>query len=256
MRRPASPRRPASGQALVSWTAPGANGSPITSYTVTPFIGATAQTPVQVNNGSATSTTVTGLTNGTAYTFKVTATNAIGTSAASAPSAAITPDDTIFDFATPARVDSGDTTSGKPWRQVHGRHQRPDPGHPLLQGRREHRHPHRQSVDARAASCSRRRRSRTRPPRAGRPSCSRSPVSITAGTTYVASYFDPNGHYSLHRVAVRVASRQRAAARRWQRHQPERRLQHQLGQRLPDKQLQRKQLLGRRRSSSRPRPGR
>ena len=62
---------------------PTTTASPITGYTVTPFIGTTAQTPVQVNNGSATSATITGLTNGTAYTFTVTATNGVGTSPAS-----------------------------------------------------------------------------------------------------------------------------------------------------------------------------
>ena len=71
----------------MSWTAPSSNGgSAITSYTVTPYIGSTAQTPVTVTgNPPATSTTVTGLTNGTAYTFTVSATNAIGTGPASAP---------------------------------------------------------------------------------------------------------------------------------------------------------------------------
>ena len=69
----------------VTWTAPQADGgSPITGYTVTPYIGATAQTPVQAG-ASATSATVTGLTNGTSYTFKVTATNAVGHEPASAP---------------------------------------------------------------------------------------------------------------------------------------------------------------------------
>ena len=78
--------------AQVSWTAPSNGGSPITSYTVTPFIGSTAQTPMTVSgNPPATSTTVTGLTNGTAYTFTVTATNAIGTGPASAPSSPVTP---------------------------------------------------------------------------------------------------------------------------------------------------------------------
>src|SRR5215510_2040211 len=73
------------GSANVSWTAPSNNGgSTITKYTVTPFIGSTAQTPVTVTGSPpSTSATVTGLTNGTSYTFTVTATNANGTGPAS-----------------------------------------------------------------------------------------------------------------------------------------------------------------------------
>ena len=56
----------------------------ITSYTVTPFIGAAAQTPTIVSgHPPATTTTVTGLTNGTRYTFTVSATNSVGTGPAS-----------------------------------------------------------------------------------------------------------------------------------------------------------------------------
>ncbi len=80
------------GAATVSWSAPANNGSAITSYTVTPFIGTTAQTPATVSGSPpATSVTVSGLTNGTAYTFTVTATNGIGTGPASAASNAVTP---------------------------------------------------------------------------------------------------------------------------------------------------------------------
>ena len=80
------------GSATVSWTAPGSGGSAITSYTVTPYVGSAAQTPVTVSGSPpATQTTVTGLTNGTAYTFTVSATNAVGTGPASSPSNAVTP---------------------------------------------------------------------------------------------------------------------------------------------------------------------
>jgi Galactose oxidase-like, Early set domain/Fibronectin type III domain/Glyoxal oxidase N-terminus len=80
------------GAATVSWTAPDNGGSPITGYTVTPYIGSAAQPPTTVT-GSPPPTTalVNNLTNGTAYTFTVTATNAAGTGAASAPSAPVTP---------------------------------------------------------------------------------------------------------------------------------------------------------------------
>jgi hypothetical protein len=80
----------------VSWTAPANGGSPITSYTVTPYAGAVAQASTTVTGTPpATSTGVAGLTNGTGYTFTVTATNAVGTSAASTASNAVTPTNLI-----------------------------------------------------------------------------------------------------------------------------------------------------------------
>jgi hypothetical protein len=80
------------GSATVNWTAPANGGSPITSYTITPYIGSTAQSTTTITGSPpATSATITGLTNGTAYTFTVTATNAIGTGPASTASSAVTP---------------------------------------------------------------------------------------------------------------------------------------------------------------------
>ena len=76
-------------QATVSFTAPSSNGgSAITSYTATSSPEAITGTVTQSGSGNIT---VTGLTNSTAYTFTVTATNAIGTSLASAASSSITP---------------------------------------------------------------------------------------------------------------------------------------------------------------------
>jgi len=76
-------------QATVSYTAPSSNGgSEITSYTATSSPDDITATVNQAGSGDIT---VTGLTNETAYTFTVTATNAIGTSVASAASNSVTP---------------------------------------------------------------------------------------------------------------------------------------------------------------------
>jgi hypothetical protein len=80
------------GSATVSWTAPSPGTSPITSYTVTPYIGTVAQTPTTITGAPPlTSATITGLTNGVTYTFTVTATNATGSGPASAASNPVTP---------------------------------------------------------------------------------------------------------------------------------------------------------------------
>ena len=82
-------------EATVSYTAPSSNGgSEITSYTATSSPDDISATVNQAGSGDIT---VTGLTNGTDYTFTVTATNAIGTSAASAASNPVTP---VFPIAT------------------------------------------------------------------------------------------------------------------------------------------------------------
>lgn len=71
--------------ASISFTAPANNGnSTITGYTVTSSPGSITGT------GSSSPITVSGLTAGTAYTFTVTATNAIGTSSASSATTSIT----------------------------------------------------------------------------------------------------------------------------------------------------------------------
>jgi hypothetical protein len=72
--------------ATVTWAAPGSTGgSPVTSYTVS---CSPACTGVSVAGSSAT---VTGLTNGTSYTFTVTATTFAGTGPSSASSNSVTP---------------------------------------------------------------------------------------------------------------------------------------------------------------------
>jgi titin len=80
------------GQAEVSWSAPTDDGGlAVTGYLVVPYIGTDAQTPYSYVS-TATEQTLTGLVNGTTYTFEVIAVNGVGDSPASAPSAAVTPE--------------------------------------------------------------------------------------------------------------------------------------------------------------------
>ena len=77
------------GEATVSFTPPVNNGgADITNYTVTSIPGNITA------SGSASPITVTGLSNGTAYRFTVSATNIGGTSAPSSPSNSVTPSPT------------------------------------------------------------------------------------------------------------------------------------------------------------------
>src|SRR5207249_8222743 len=71
-----------------TWNAPPDGGSPITSYLVVASPGGASVTTA----ASPTSAVVTGLTNGTAYTFTVSATNNVGTGAPSSPSNSVTPE--------------------------------------------------------------------------------------------------------------------------------------------------------------------
>ena len=105
---PAAPTATAhNASATVTWVAPNDGGSAITGYVITPYIGATAQTPVDDNNPTPTSYDVTGLTNGTTYTFEVAATNGVGTGLSSPASNAVTP------ITVPGQPTSVVVTAGK-----------------------------------------------------------------------------------------------------------------------------------------------
>jgi hypothetical protein len=173
----------------------GDGDSPITGYTVTPFVGSAGQTPTSVGP-SATSTTVSGLSNGTTYTFRVTATNDVGTSPASAPSSAVTPRFTIFDFATPSVADAAD---GVPI-ELGVKFTAADSG--SVAGVRFYK----SSLNTGAHTGSLWTAAGTRLAQATftnetatgwQTVTFATPVAVTAGTTYVASYFAPAGHYSV-----------------------------------------------------------
>jgi Ca2+-binding RTX toxin-like protein len=82
----------ASTQATVSWTAATSDGgSSITSQEIVVSSGGSVVKTVTGLSATATTSVVTGLTNGTPYTFQVRAVNAFGSGPLSAASAAVTP---------------------------------------------------------------------------------------------------------------------------------------------------------------------
>jgi hypothetical protein len=85
----------------VSWTAPSDGGSAITGYTATSNAGQTC------SSTTTTTCSVTGLTNGTPYTFTVTATNTIGVSDPSSASSSATPAAPVVVTPTPSSGGGG-----------------------------------------------------------------------------------------------------------------------------------------------------
>jgi hypothetical protein len=146
-------------------------------------------------NGSTTSTIVGGLTNGNDYTFKVKATSAVGNGPDSSASNQVTPDATIFDLATPAVSDSGDYNA----IEVGVRFKADVDG--VIDGIRYYRDasnqgPHRATLWTDTGTPLATAAASGETPDGWQEIDFATPVSVTAGTTYVASYFAPGGHYS------------------------------------------------------------
>jgi hypothetical protein len=187
--------RPASSSARVTWTPSDDDGeSPITQQTVTPYAGAVAQTPVTVD-AAATKATVTGLTNGTSYTFQVTATNGVGTSAPSAASDPVVPRMAIFDFAAPSVADSADLRAVEVGVKFRADFDGSVTGirfYKAAANTGTHVGSLWTSDGQRLAQVTFNGESAS----GWQTATFDTPVAVTANTTYVASYYAPNGHYS------------------------------------------------------------
>ena len=73
------------GSLAVTWQAPSAPGSGVTSYTARAYTAATGGSPIQSCSATSTSCTISNLARRTTYHVDVTATGPGGTSAASTP---------------------------------------------------------------------------------------------------------------------------------------------------------------------------
>ncbi|MCT6923027.1 S-layer homology domain-containing protein [Metasolibacillus sp.] len=92
------------GFVTVSFDAPTSNGGdPITGYTVKVYINGVEQ-PMLAKTGTSSPIVVNGLANGTAYTFKVVATNGVGSSGESLVSNIVTPVAAIAPYPIPGPI--------------------------------------------------------------------------------------------------------------------------------------------------------
>jgi hypothetical protein len=118
---------PDNGAATLRWQAPADNGGdPVSAYIVTPFtVNGTVASPQIVLNSPITTQVIKGLTNGTAYTFTVSASNGAGNSSPSVQSNSVIPLATMPSVALSNRQYMLSNSDGVTWTDI-------DPGALML----------------------------------------------------------------------------------------------------------------------------